>query len=324
MKNKVYIFLIALVIYNAGVLTAQTSQGIPSGILNSKVKTHLELIFNQYLTRDDLKISEISCTTDWDKSSKNKDTSYFDVEAKFVNFPFEKRTLYGRLTTKIAVKKIEGKKTVDWVVQEQKENIVLLVDDLLSNADRDALVLKYIDQNYNHPLDSDIKKDRTENYPDKIYSYVTLNLNYTTIKYLRVVFEHKLVEDTPYSGINLKQTKWELKGADELFSCEFPVNKQIISDCNKPLFPIIRDKYNSAVGEETIFEFTSAIDAISNIELYEAANQIIKLTVDFQYNLGKLFGWKKYKCKAFVIYEYNIEKNKLMFKQIEIIDANVR
>jgi hypothetical protein len=301
----------------------EIGKGIKQNLLNSMAKEYLENVFKSYLSRDDLSVSDLSCSTDWERSASDNEMLYFFIEGRFVNFPIDGRVLSGRLTTILSVRRNIKAKQFSIFPDDQNEKIILLVDDLLSSELRDSMVINYINQNYNRPIEIAIKKERLEVFPNDIYCYVSVILNNYSIKYLRIAFKIEENIITPFDKISIKRTSWSLKRADELFSCEFPEEEQIKNDTKEELYNYFENMYKKTNGKVTSFKFTSGIKSISNIELNETNDEIIKLEIDYIYNFGKLLNFTNYLTKGYVRYKYNYQNNRFEFINTEVLDTKV-
>jgi hypothetical protein len=302
----------------------ELGKGIEQNLLNSMAKEYLENVFKSYLTRDDLIVSDLACSTDWGKSSDDTEMSYFFIEGRFVNFPIDGRVLSGRLITTLSVRKNIKAKQFSIYPDDQNERIILLVDDLLSSELRDSMVINYINQNYGRPIEIAIKKERLEVFPNDIYCYVSVVLNNYSIKFLRIVFKIEEVVDLLFDKISIKKTSWSLKRADELFSCDFPEEDQIKEDTKENLYNYFENMYKKTNGKVISFKLTSGIKGFSKTtELVETNEEVIKLKIEFTYNFGKLLNFTNYLTTAYIKYKYNPQDNKFGYIDIEILDAKV-
>ena len=326
--RKCILFLVFFLFVNG--LYAQSNLGIDNDVLNKDVKDYLENTFKRYLNRSDLVVTDITSTTDWNKSSNDTDLLYFFTEGRFRNFPISGRVLSGRVTANIVVRKTtnsrNGRITYSIEPNDQTDKIILLVDDLLSDELRDTMVKNYINQHYNRPLDINIQRSRLEIFPDDIYSYVSVVVNNNTIKYLRFVFQIDRSTVHPYDRIDIRQTQWVLKRADEIFTCEFPNDDQIRADAKDDLFAFFSDVYRSGTGRGGLnitidFQATSGIrrNSFTKIELIEATEGFIKLNTEFQYQLGRLLTWSNYTARAIINYQYDFQENKWRYISIQDI-----
>jgi hypothetical protein len=300
----------------------EIGKGIELNKLKEEAKDYLEKVFQTYLKKDDLKVSQLACSTDWEKSSADSKMSHFFIEGRFVNFPINNRVLSGRLTTILSVRKNLKEPKIN--PDDQNEQIILLIDDLLSPELRDSTVINHIKQNYNNPIDIIIKKERLETYPEDVYCYVSVILDNILIKYLRVVFKIEEVVNSPFEKITIKKTSWSLKRADEINSCEFPSEEQIKRDTEEQLYDYFLSNYNKNVGKMTSFKHTSHIKSFTNIDLIEANDELIKLEIDFIYSFGMLLKSTKYGAKGYIKYKYNYQRNKFEhIDKMEIVDSHV-
>ena len=310
-------------------LYAQTNLGIDYDELNKRVKDYWENTFKQYLNRSDLAVTDITSTTDWNRSSNNTDRLYFFSEGRFRNFSIDGRNLSGRVVSGIAVRRItnRGRVAYDINPDDQIDKIILLVDDLLSDELRDTMVKDYINQHYNRPLDINIQRSRLEIYPDDIYSYVSVVVNNNTIKYLRFLFQRNPPAVQSYDRIEIRQTSWVRKRADEIFSCSFPDTEQLRVDARDDLFAFFSNVYRSesaARGGFNVtadFQFTSGIrsNTITIKEPIEATEGFIKLPIEFQYQLGRLLQWSNYSAEAKITYQYDFQENRWHYISIQDI-----
>lgn len=302
------------------------AQGIDNAELNRLTTAYLENTLRRFLNRRDLAVTEISTTTDWGKSSNDANLSYFLVEGRFRNLPVDGRVHSGRLTYSIVVRRPSSTRGRPEIREEdQKDRIILLVDDLLSDELRDSMVINYINQTYNRPLDISIKRSRLEIYPNEIYSFVSAIVNNNTIKYFRFVFGIEDPVYRSYDRIEIRRMEWVQKRADEIFSCPFPDQRQIRTDARDSLYAFFSNDYRRRTGKNIIdFEFTSGIssNSITKIELVEATDGLIKLFIEFQYDYGRLFSYSRYLTKAIINYQYDEQENKWNYINI-LVDEYV-
>jgi len=324
-------FCMAFFLFVTG-LYAQSSQGVDNDVLNKLVKDYMETTLKTYLSRRDLVVTDITSTTDWNRSSSDTDLLYFYSEGRFRNFPIDGRVLSGRVTANLAVRRTTNTRgRVDFVIRPEDQGpnnkIILLVDDLLSDELRDTMVINHIRQHYERPMGISIQKERLEIFPDDIYSYVSVVVNNSAIKYLRFVFQIDRIITHPYDRLDIRQTQWILKRADEIFSCPFPDQEQIRQDSGDDLFAFFSDAYrrnprDSLFSVNADFRFTSGIrrNSISKMELVEATDGFIKLEIAFQYQLGRLLSWATYLAKAKITYQYDFQENEWHYIDIEGIE----
>jgi hypothetical protein len=307
--------------------TSGTSLGISNTELNRIVTEYLEDTFKKYLRQDNLHVTELSCTTDWNPSAADKNLSYFNVQARFRNFPINSRFLTGRLETRVAVRKtsffgIEGKPRIHDKDQKDR-NITLLVDDQLSDELRDAMVRNYITKNYEHPLDINIYKERMEVYSDKIYSYVSGVVNNDSIVYLRAVFEKKPTKTEKVDIFTILETPWELNRAEQIFLEKFPDKNRYKKDIAKDIFDPMEGYYRKTIGGKTLLRGGSKIESITSINLEEANAGTIKLKLKIEYlldSMGLIGSFKRYTIILNVYYGFNFEDQKWEYKGIEELD----
>lgn len=306
--------------------TGSSDLGISDTDLNTLIKNYLENTFNRYLRRSDLRVTELSCTTDWNASTADKNLNYFIAQARFRNFPINRRILSGRLETRIAVRKnagsifgFGGKPGIE--DKDQKDfNITLLIDDQLSDELRDSMVRNFITRNYENPLDININKERIEVYADKIYSYVSGVVNNDSIVYLRAIFEKQPTKTEKVDIFTIQETPWQLNRAEQIFSCKFPDNKTFTRDIQEDMFEPMRGYYLKTIGNGNINKGASKITSITKSELQEANDGMIKLELEVIYDLDLLGLWGSYKRYNIIMstfYKFNFEKQLWEYKGIE-------
>jgi len=309
--------------------------GISDEELKQIIEKYLTDTFNRYLTQRDLHVSELSITADWNASTNEKDPHlyHYIAQARFRNFPINRRILSGRLETNIAVRKnagailgLGGRPGVEQ--RDQKDfNILLFVDDQLSDDLRDAYVRDYMMKNYNNPLDVDIKKERLQIYPDKIYSYVSGIVNNDRIVYLRAVFERNPPKIEKVDIFTIHETPWQLNRAEEIFSYKFPDyrDKAFRDKVQEAMFEPMKGHYERTVkGNVRTLKSSSKIESVTKIELKEVNDGMIKVEWDLTYLLdwsGWFGSFQKYNVKIHVFFQFDFEKEKWVYKGIEEIKA---
>lgn len=288
--------------------------------LNDAVQKYLENTFNKHLKRRDLKVTELSNITNWNKSTN--EILFLDVQAKFVNFPINKRVLSGRLETVLAVRKETGlRKQPGIEAKDNKDiNITLFVDDQLSDELRNAMVIDYINKKYEYPMDPDFNKERVETYPDKIYSYVLCVINKDSIIYLRAIFERRkeIVEKTDI--FTIKETPWMLTNAEERFKRKFPNNNKYIKDIREDMFEPMRSHHVDTYKEGNPNKSLSKIEFIKSSKLMDANNGMIKLEMELRYLMdwhGFLKSYKRYDVILNIYYSFNFESKEWEYQSIE-------
>jgi hypothetical protein len=177
-------------------------------------------------------------------------------------------------------------------------------------------------QNNNRPIKTKIEKERVDTYPNAIYSYMSVVVD-EKIMFLRIAFKTEETKVTYYDKITIKKTSWSLRHADELLSCEFPEDQQIKEDTKEDLYKHFENWYKENVGKAISFKFTSGIKSISDIDLDEANGEIIKLKIEFIYNLGKFLHFTNYRTKMYVYYKYNKQDNKFECQNLEVFEKHV-
>jgi hypothetical protein len=324
-----------LVLFFCGTLIfAETNTGdigISDIDLNSLVKDYLENTFNRYLKKSDLRVTEVSCTTDWNASKSDKNFNYFNAQARFRNFPINNRFLTGRLETKIVVRKksgaflglVGGKPGIE--DKDQKNlNITLLIDDQLSDELRDAMVRNYIIKNYENPLDINISRERMEVYDDKIYSYVSGIVNNDSIIYLRAVFESQQTKIEKVDIFTIQETPWLLNRAELIFSQKFPDHTTFKKDIQEDMFEPMKGFY-SKFAKETVIKGGSKVESITKSKLIDANDGMIKLELDLIYVLdlsGFIGSYIRYGILVYPYYKFNFEKQIWEYNNIEEIKAD--
>ena len=323
-------FFLIFLCFAAG-LYAQSNLGIGYDELNVKVKDYLENTLKRYLNRSDLAVTDITSTTDLAKSQNDTDRLYFFSEGRFRNYSISGRNLSGRVISNIVVRRTtdnRGRVTYTIVPDDQIEKITLLVDDLLSDELRDTIVKDYLNREYNRPLHIDIQRSRLEIFPDDIYSYVTVVLNSNAIKYLRVLFQRNPPRVDSYDRIEVRQTQWVLKRADEIFSCPFPDDDRIRADARDALFAFFSDVYRRDSAARAGFNITADFQITSGIrsntftkkEPIEAAEGFVKFAIDFQYRLGTFLAFSDYRARAIINYQYDSQRNRWNYIGIQNIE----
>jgi hypothetical protein len=311
-----------------------TDLGISDTELNRIIKEYLENTFNRYLRRSDLHVSELSCTTDWNASTNDKNLNHYIAQARFRNFPINRRILSGRLETAVAVRKnsgsflgLGGKPGIEDKDQANL-NITLLIDDQLSDELRDSMVRNFITRNYEHPLDININKERLEVYSDKIYSYVSGIVNNDSIVYLRAIFEKQPSKIEKIDIFTIQETPWHLNRAEQIFSCKFPDYNTFKKDIQEDMFEPMRGYFLKTVGNGNINKSGSKIESVTRSELKEANDGMIKLELELIYELdlwGLMGSYKRYNIIMNTFYKFNFEKQEWEYKGIEEIKAdNIR
>jgi hypothetical protein len=298
-------------------------------------KTYLENTLKRYLRRNDLNVTELSCTTRWTESAEDKNLDFYNVQARFKNFPINSRILSGRLETIVALRKNAGaippfyKGKPDILDKDQTDKkITLLIDDQLSDELRDSMVINFMRKNYDNPLDIDIKKARLEVYADKIYSYVSAIVNNDSIVYLRAIFERQIPKTEQVDIFTIIETPWILNRAEQIFSKPFPGQENYKNDIKGALFEPMRGHYIRTIGNKN-FGNQSKIASITKTSLVEATDGRIKMKLELIYNLDFLMvttpvskGYQSYEIPVFVFYKFNFEREIWEYSGIEDLNTN--
>lgn len=309
----------------------KSSSGIAIGEdqLNAMVQKYLEDIFNKHLTRKNLRITELSNIPDWNLSTAQ--VVYLNVQARFLNFPINRRILTGRLETKLAVRKETGLRKLPGIdAKDNKDiNITLLVDDYLSEELRNAMVIDYLKSEYSNPLDINLNRERVETYPDKIYSYVSSVINNNSIVYLRAIFERRKEIEEKTDIFTIRETPWLLGSAVVVFSEKFPNSNSFRKDIREDMYEPMRGYHIRTYPREgNPNNKLSKIESVTSTNLIEANNGMIKLEMDLiylmdWYGIGK--SSRKYNVLLNVFYKFNFETRLWEYMGIEEIkQENIR
>jgi hypothetical protein len=328
MKRNILCFIVF--IYGAFFAFAQTTNtniprplGINDKELNDLINAYLTRTFSRHLQRGDFRITELSCVPDWVIS--NDTLVHYDVQGNFRNFAIINRILYGRLETKIAVRRQTGQNRRPGIEDGDNTgiNITLLVDDNLSDELRDAMVRNYLMRNYDNPLGIDIKNEHLEVYPDRIYSYVSSVVNNESIIYLRAIFENWPPVEQQVNIFYIKESPWQLNRAEVLSSKKFPADDTFKADIHNGIFGPIRGHYlRENPGKGNPNENLSKVESITKTDLLDANVGTIKLKFDLEYLLdwwGFIGSYKRYNVIVNAFYQFNFEEEKWVFQGIEDI-----
>jgi len=335
MKGKLAFVMFFFCVFLAFAEVSNNALGIPDTQLNTIITEYLEGIFNRYLRTTGLRVTELSFTSNMYKQTAETDRNlfHFNVQGRFRNFPINNRRLSGRLETTIAVRRnagnilgvlgrpgVEGRDNPDL-------NISLLVDDLLSDELRDAMIRNYITRNYENPLGIDINRERVEIYPDRIFSYVTAVVNNDSIAYLRVVFEKQPSVTEKIDVFSIIETPWQLNRAEIIFSEKLPSHDSFKEDIRADMFEPMRGYYfeNDRTGRGNPNRNLSKIESITRTEPKEANNGLVKIEL----NLVYLLDWwlipgtyQRYNVIVNAYYQFNFAERKWEYRSIEAIDPS--
>ncbi|MDR0312474.1 MAG: hypothetical protein LBI14_02630 [Treponema sp.] len=299
--------------------------------LKGLAEGYLTRTFSRHLSSDDFRISELSPVPDWNIS--NEEFGHYNIQGKFKNFAINDRILSGRLETKIKVRKQTGQSRSPSIEEKDNKEIIvtLLVDDHLSDELRDALVKDYIYKNYDNPLGIDIKKERLEVYPDKIYSYATAVVNNASIVYLKAVFEKPQVKEEKVNIFFIKETPWQLNRAEVESSAKIPDFSRIRKDIKDRLFEMVRTQHFDFCGKVRVGNPNpnlSKIESISKMDPVEANLDSVRIEIDLEY-LVKWWGlpgsYRRYNVLAYVHYKYIQTEEKWEYESIEsLVKDNIK
>jgi hypothetical protein len=283
--------------------------------LNDSVKKHITTIFSRG-RMNDAKLLVYDISSSPDRNTNSPDFWSYFIEGRVRGYEINQRTISGRFKT--IIKWDKKKNQLD-----SNETIYIYYGDMLSDNKRDSEVKDHIETHYEHPIDISIKNERLEIYPDNIYSYVSAIINKNRIIFLRVIFEKEIpiVADYQNKFINLVEIKWGIKRAETLFESTFPTNEQIKIDTKVNLFNKMSSVFHDSKKYEKLLPGGSSIKNIMERDLKEATNGKIKLSIKFEYILdfsGFFGSYKSYICEAFVFYQYDFEKRRWEFIDIEI------
>lgn len=302
---------------------------LPGGILydelTKKVQNYLVNKFNQYIHQPNLGISYVSCTDNRARSALDPNLNYVLVQANFKNFPINNRIISDRLETEMTIRKSEKLfAESEWVINDADNTgikITLLIDDLLTDDLRQALVKNFIQVNYPTMIDTDIM-ERIESYGTKTYSYVSGVVNNNSIVFLCAIFEQPspIIKDVDI--FKIIETPWSLNRAEIIFNKEFPNKDRYKNDLEKELLEPLRGYYTQTRGK-TNFGSTSKIENITGISLDSATNGVIKIKLDIQYalDLFGLFNYQKYTLPVYAFYQFNFDTSEWEFKNLDKLDT---
>jgi hypothetical protein len=262
-----------------------------------------------------LRVYDIKSYENRNNSKKNR-LSY-KIEGRFDNFPIDGRDLSGRFETNLVIRKNGLFFFVSYEIkkEDQKEEIVLKVDDMLSNEMRDSMVADYINRTYNNPVSISIADEILEVHPDEILRYVSAVTNSKNVVYAKVIFKPESSKRTPYTGIVVQQQQWIRSSAEVLFEALLPTKKQIDHEMADDMFRHFSRTYPN------IMSITSGVKAIDSDDVIRATHGAVKLKVTGAYNVGEFLRlWKSINFTASVSYEYDTTKKQWHYIGTEDID----
>ncbi|MDR0503801.1 MAG: hypothetical protein LBH16_10835 [Treponema sp.] len=314
------------------IINKAASLGLDEKSLDDLVRNYLENIFNMHIKKDNLKVTELSYTPDYNVSTN--ELKVIDVKANFVNFSINNRILHGRLETRVKVKRRADLRGRPGIEPQEKINIILLVNDQLSNELRNAKVTEYINKNYKNPIGINLFNERVETYSNEVRSYVSSVVNNDSYVYLRAIFNIPQPKTENVGDIfTIKETPWEVNRVEVLTEKKLPDKNAIRKDIQDEggvnnLFEQIRGEFLRNNPQANPLKRGSKIESISKITPVDGNSGMIKLEIDLNYKLDRSGGpgsKSRHEVKIFALYQFNAGENKWEFQSIEtLLPRNIK
>ncbi|GHU73196.1 hypothetical protein FACS189450_12510 [Spirochaetia bacterium] len=299
--NK-YLSIALLLLFFSGLGFSQENQlesPLKESDLRPLANNYLRYCLNIYLQNQDLEITETSVSVDLEKTTIDTQYNYYFIESKFNNYRAVNRNLAGEIRTEIRIKRsiietLRNEKTKPQIlpniidVNEQKERILLLIDDELSENKREAELLDRINKNFHNPIDVQLNKSPVTITPDRVTYYVSFVVNRKEIKYVRAIFQRTNTIMEEYGNITIQQTLWVLQDLPVIFEANFPDDTVIRNnkDINKELFKRSGPINRQIDPKKEIKEKGSKVlNVINEITLENASNGMIRLKTSIAYRL---------------------------------------
>ncbi|MBF0120751.1 MAG: hypothetical protein HQK79_18130 [Desulfobacterales bacterium] len=330
---KYALLLLVIILLNYDLSFSDDSPSIDDKEVQNIATDYVMSVFKKYLNNKDLKLSDITVSTDRGQSEKLK-CSVSNIDGRFSSLRMDKRTLNGRFNLSIAIEKSSGiSNCIPFMSQytankAKSSKIECFIDDELSDELSHALIKDRIKKLYGNPLDIKITKTDITNYASNgPRSEMDITAVFDDkIRNIRITFEAKPDDVKEYSELILKSRQWYLSNEVVTLDVDIPSDNFLRKSLKPFLLAYIKNEIEKASGKPWgLVEFFSSVNDILKKKVIKGSNMRILLYIECKFELEKIIGDCEYTCKVNAGYMYNSSTNEwnLIKDELKVIDYQI-